>query len=128
MALLTLDTVWINAKDADGQWSDVIELASASGLDQTETSNMRVRAATGDRSVVTILPGGTSTWRLTCNLAVADEVAWLRAHRGQMLCFRDMHGEKIFGVISEVPRSPLTDGVHFGLTVTITQLDHSEAV
>lgn len=127
MARLDLRTVWINAA-IDGVWSDVIELVSTSGLQQTETSNMRVRNATGNRVLVTILPGGSSTWQIDCKLASIDEVIWLRRHRGQLLCFRDMHGQKVFGVYPEIPRNPYTNGEHFTVSLTVTQVEHSEAV
>lgn len=128
MARVNLRTVWINAQDAGGFWSDAIELVSTSGLEQAESSNMRVRNATGNRSVVTILPGGASTWKLDCTLAVADEVAWLRSHRAQLLCFRDMHGERIFGAYPDVVRAPYTNGEHFTVSLTITQVDYSGGV
>ncbi len=121
MARVSLDTVWINAKGPDGYWSDAIQLVSASGLEQTETGNIRVRNATGDRVVVTVLPGDSATWRLDCQFALPYEVAWLRKHRKQLLAFRDMHGERIFGAYSDVTRTPHFNGTHFQVSLTVTQ-------
>jgi hypothetical protein len=85
---------------------------------------MRVRATTGGMSAVTILPGGTQTWQVSCNLAVAGEVAWLRDHRKLLVCVRDMHGRRIFGAYPEATVAPLTDGEHFQVSVTVTQVDY----
>lgn len=127
MARISLDTVWLTAQDKSGAWTDTIELVSASDLQQTESSNLRVRNATGDRSLATILPGATQTWRVDCKLAVSYEVEWLRDHRGQLVCVRDMLGRRIFGVYSEVSGTPYVTQTHYQTSITVTQVDYGEA-
>ncbi len=127
MAALNLDTLWINAR-VDGVWSDFIELTSTSGLQQNPSVNMRVRDATGNRRIGTILPGGGEAWQVSSALGSWDEARWIRTHIGQLLCFRDPFGQKIFGAYDKPQFSPLTDQVHVAISFTVEAFTFDEAV
>lgn len=125
MAVVTLSTVHVNSLAVDGTWSEHMVLMSASGLQQSETGNMRKRDATGNRSIITILPGDTETWTIDCGIADPVEVAWLRQFRKKLCCFRDMDGNRIFGVYTDVTRSRFTWDQKYQLSLTITAVDYT---
>lgn len=127
MVALGLSTIWVNAR-VDGVWSDAIQLSSASGLQQNPSVNLRVRDATGNRRIGTILPGGGETWEVTSALGSWAEARWIRAHMGQLLCFRDPFGRKVFGAYAQPQFQPLPNGVSVQMSFTVEAFTFDEAV
>lgn len=132
MATLLLTEIFLN--DAADP-SDYMAFAYA-GEDYSLTDSLGGGVdggyASGRRRSWSTLEDAT-TGQVTFHAVTPSQRAWLRAHRGRTVCFRDHHGNKVFGRYGEVPQSFSTLPVGHSaadntVTLSLQSVTWSEAV
>lgn len=125
MPAVQLDTVWMN--DAANP-ADVIRLRATSGLKRQAMIDGRVQVVAGGGRRVVRRAGLSRTWELALPWASRAQVDWLEAHQGRTVTCRDHRGHKVHGVYLDVPvdeNGVTQDGA---VTLTLTEVTHTEAV
>ena len=122
-----LNDVWLNAAtdptDATSfnMVGDAIKVESSVQVTAQQMAGGRVRLVTK--------PGKTWSTGLTFYHCTPEQTAWLDAHQGQIVCFRDHQGTKFFGFYSQVPVSESTSYRDQGdVELSITSCTFSQAV
>lgn len=128
----------------------VVELSDLFVNDAEDPSDYVVFSYAGDSYQVTSVLGGgveggyasgrSRTWSteddtVTVNVTLlwvtAEQAAWLIAHRGQTVCFRDPDGRKVFAAFHQVPVGVSTIPAHARVDsapLSLTSVTFSEAV
>lgn len=127
---VTLTEVWLNsaANPADSlsfeYAGDAIKSTTGERVDVRQLANRRRLIRRGARSYVSV--------SLTLPWCTADQVAWLFAHVGELVCLRDHVGSKVYGVFEAVPREASTTpigGVYLSeVSLSFDEIDFSEAI
>lgn len=99
---MLLTDVWLN--DAADP-SDRLPLQTVGDVYQV-TATLGGGVETGyasGRSRLWSTEDDSSQWALTVLAATEEQIAWLVAHRGRVVCVRDLRGRKFFGAYQAVP-------------------------
>lgn len=123
---LELSAVWLNDA-ADPSDYRSFEYTGES-LQATTMARVDVRQLLGRRRLVRIGAGEFSeSQSLTLVRCDRTEVAWLRAHTGVLMCFRDHVGMKFFGVYKDLSRDVATAyRDRIDVKITIESITHTE--
>lgn len=129
-ATLTLTGLWLH-DPASAQATALVLLYDGHGRESTESVEVTTRRFAG--RVLPVPEWGlgsalrvSATTRLRRDQSALREALLALMRRRAVLCWRDVRGRKVYGVLTEVP---LTDDV-FGqeTTVALTAVDYTEAV
>lgn len=123
-----LDSIWINVADDP---SDAIAFhRPVDALSRNTVVPVEVRELTGGRRRTVRSGTGVSTpYAVTFPRCSREQVAWLVAHAGEVVCVRDHVGTKIFGIYKEVPEEisvQFRDWI--GVRLSIESTTHDESV
>lgn len=110
------------------QTGEAISLNSTPRVEVRQLINRRRLVRTGNK----VYESGS----LSLEQCTPDQVTWLRAHVGQLVCVRDHYGTKIFGAYSDFPRDISTFPRIIGgvvvyvadVKLSFDEISHSEAV
>lgn len=124
-----LCAVFFNAAD------DPVDMLAISrpvdGLSANLVAAAEVRVLAARRRLVSTGAGGgpAASWRVTLPRLTRDQVAWLDAHVGTIVCVRDHIGTKLFGTYLEAPRD-IAVQYHDWISVSLSleAVSYSEAV
>lgn len=127
---LDLSAIWLNTATDP---SDVRSFNSiGEGLSASTKARGEVRQLANRRRLIVQGSGGaldlSESMQVTLVRCDREEVAWLKARTGVLMCVRDHVGTKFYGTWLEAPRqvdSRYRDRIDVSLT--IDQVTHSEA-
>ena len=125
MARVHLRSIWFNSA---ADLSDWLYLESASMVQRSDgVEGSTYRTPSRIRFVQQAGPM-TRTWRVSCEMATADERAWLRTHIGLPgVWVRDHLGQRIFGVYTSVTDAPEVWADVSPVTIEITGITPESA-
>ena len=126
MATVNLRSVWFNSVS---DLSDFLYLDSAAELTRADAvDGFFQQTATRSRWIQT-RQHSPRIWTVRCDLATADERAWLRLHMGDPgVWVRDHLGQKVAGVYTSLSDTPAVWGDFSPLSIQLTEITVSEAV
>lgn len=131
---LDLCAVWLNPQ---AQPADAHAFSKVGGpLSVTTRARVEVRQLANRRRLIR---QGSVTSNTAVDLAETlqvqlvhldrEQVDWLRAHTGLLMCVRDHVGSKFYGVYTETPREVQPQFRDWmAVTLSLDQVTHSEAV
>lgn len=125
MTAVALAAIFVNSTTDP---SDFRAFDSVSSLQPSDDLSGSIRVMANGRRRLVMQDGAAKTYSVGLRVTGAD-IAWLVAHAGQLLCFRDDQGEKFFGTYLSVPRDRdpgFPDRIDF--TLKMESLTHSQAV
>lgn len=127
MARVNLPGLFFNAV-ADP--ADRLAVLHAGDLSRAVEAPGRVVRGAGGRVRVVRRAGAAREWSLRLDFLSREQVRWLESHVGELLCVRDVRGNKVFGVYLgvQVDDVPMPDGLPADVSLTVTEITHSEAV
>lgn len=125
MATVTLGTVWLNLA-ADP--SDYISLPTMSSLSVSTSQPGEVRRLANGRLRVVRQAGQARGASVDADGVTEAEVDWLESHVGEVVCIRDDRGRKFFGVYLGVDVEEIRASVYANVSLSLTNVTHSEAV
>lgn len=124
MASVNLTTLWLNVA-ADPSDFQVFPYMSA--LSRARTKPGRTVALAGGRVRAIRQAGRVVEWQVDLPHCTPEQLAWLEAHVGDVVCARDDRGHKTFGVYWSVPVSEHSYNSDGDVQVTLTEITFSEA-
>lgn len=128
---LDLCAVWFNTA------ADLLDAMSftkaGDSISVNTTARAEARQLIGRVRLVTTGIGDqvqtTESWTATLYHCSREQVAWLRAHTGRLMCVRDHVGTKFYGFYRDLPREVKNVGLDWiDVKIDIAQVTHSEAV
>lgn len=125
MAVVDLHTLWINTAS---DLSDFVALTAASGLSGGSSTDVAYQVSASGRQRAIITGKSLSTYKVSCDGVSPSELAWLRAHEAVLCCFRDLYGQKLYGMYTATPWTGRVVGAWMPTELDITEVSHSEAV
>lgn len=115
---------WMNAT---ADLTDAMGFA-LNALDHAPVVAVQSRQYAGGNYRAVRTPGLQKVAKVTLGFCTDAQTAWLKAHQGVLLCFRDARGEKFFGVYVDSTFSPRFIADSWSVPLTFTQVTFSEAV
>lgn len=125
MASVALKTLWLN---------DALDLADArefplmSALQVTSAVQGEVRPRANGRQVFVRRAGIARTFTVTLRHCDREQIDWLDGKLGSLLLVRDDRGRKAYAVYREVPVDEIGHTGEGHVSLTLTEVSHSEAV
>lgn len=125
MAAVVLETVWLNlAADPSVRMS----FPMMSELNVATTQPGEVRTMANGRQRLVRVAGLSRAVSLTLAYCTPAQVAWLELHVGELMCVRDDRGRKLFAAYLQVPVDEHQSGGHSDVSLSLSEITHSEAV
>lgn len=113
---VTLDRVWINlAADPTQSVS-----AQSTAPSDTDTIPGQVRGYANGRQRIVTSKGASRQIGRTLNQISDADLGTLRSWRGQVVCFRDARGRRLFGTYFAVSTVDYKDGTHDAAITFVT--------
>lgn len=124
MATVTFNQLWLNsvADPTDAMAFSVNSIEH----DPTVDVDNRPRAAGNIQSVRTLTKQKIA--KVALNFCTDIQTAWLKAHQGEMLCYRDPTGEKFYGNYADSTFAPRLMGNSWVVPLTFAEATQTEAV
>lgn len=123
-AAVDLATVWLNPA---ADLSDGRAFPTLGALTVTTAREGEFRRYTSGRFRTVLRPGSTRTAEIQLASLDREAVAWLELHVGDLLCVRDHVGRKFYGAFLSVPAVEHRYNTEADVTLTLTEITHTEA-
>jgi hypothetical protein len=124
-AVTTLKTVWINLASDTTQFQSFSLMSS---LQVTTEQPGEVRQYAGGRLRIVRKAGLRRA--ISCSLPECsrDQIAFLEANVGQVMCFRDDRGRKIWATYLVAPVSENAFNINGNVTLALNEVTHTDVV
>lgn len=125
MASVKLRAIWFN-RVADP--TDFLALRFVTGFSRSPEKPGEIRRGAGGRVRLFTRAGWAVSWSLSFQAVAPQQKRWLEDHAGELLCVRDDRGHKVFGSYLSVDVEEHRYNHEADVSLTFTELTHSEAV
>lgn len=125
MAAVQLKAVWFNVV-ADP--SDSLALRHVTGFSRVPEKPGEIVRGAGGRVRFIRQAGRSVEWSLGFKVLTPAQKQWLEDRIGELMCFRDDRGHKIFGVYQSVDVTERLYNHEGDVSLSVTELTYSEAV
>lgn len=130
MSTVTLGAVFLNDAEDPADSMQFATVGDSYRIEETLGGGVEHGYASG-RSRLYSTEDDVTTVPLTLVDVTPAQVAWLRSHRGRVVCFRDNRGAKVFGAYLSLPvefsTMPVDDAIDTA-ALSLTSTTWSEAV